>query len=331
MLNKIWPIMIIISVIFGIFSGRIAEVNNAIFVSFEDTISMVISLLGIMCFWSGMIKVLENTKILKKIEKMLRPFIEKFFGEESEEAKKFISLNIVSDMLGIGNAATPVGIEAMKKMDESNSKKHLSYGMSMFILLNTLSIQIIPTTIISVRASLGSANPGVIILPVWITSIIVSILSMCLLERKKAFDIFSEGVNEGLKTVINLFPTLLALLLAVNMFRACGLINFLSDIFGGVLELFFIPKELTSLVFLKPISGSSSLVIATDLMKTYGVDSLIGLIASTILGATETTIYTIAIYTGVIKKKVPKKLIVLAIIGNFLGIFLSTIICNIMN
>jgi len=81
MLNKIWPIMIIISVIFGIFSGRIAEVNNAIFVSFEDTISMVISLLGIMCFWSGMIKVLENTKILKKIEKMLRPFIEKFFGD----------------------------------------------------------------------------------------------------------------------------------------------------------------------------------------------------------------------------------------------------------
>jgi len=178
MLNKIWPIMIIISVIFGIFSGRIAEVNNAIFVSFEDTISMVISLLGIMCFWSGMIKVLENTKILKKIEKMLRPFIEKFFGEESEEAKKFISLNIVSDMLGIGNAATPVGIEAMKKMDESNSKKHLSYGMSMFILLNTLSIQIIPTTIISVRASLGSVNPGVIILPVWITSIIVFLLIM---------------------------------------------------------------------------------------------------------------------------------------------------------
>ena len=92
--------------------------------------------------------------------------------------KKFISLNIVSDMLGIGNAATPVGIEAMKKMDESNSKKHLSYGMSMFILLNTLSIQIIPTTIISVRASLGSANPGVIILPVWITSIIVFLLIM---------------------------------------------------------------------------------------------------------------------------------------------------------
>lgn len=178
MLNKIWPIMIIISVIFGLFNGRMAEINDAIFASFEDTISMVINFLGIMCFWSGMIKILENTKIQKKIERMLKPIVEKFFGEESEDAKKLISLNMVSNMLGIGNAATPVGIEAMKEMDKSNSKKHLSYGMSMFILLNTLSIQIIPTTIISVRASLGSEKPGAIIFPVWITSIVAFIVVM---------------------------------------------------------------------------------------------------------------------------------------------------------
>lgn len=178
MLNKIWPIMIIISVFFGLFNGRMAEINDAIFVSFEDTISMIISFLGIMCFWSGMIKILENTKIQKKIEKILEPIVQKFFGGESEEAKKLISLNMVSNMLGIGNAATPVGIEAMKKMDKSNPKKYLSYGMSMFILLNTLSIQIIPTTIISVRASLGSEKPGAIILPVWITSIIAFLVIM---------------------------------------------------------------------------------------------------------------------------------------------------------
>lgn len=178
MLNKIWPIMIVISVIFGLFNGRMAEINDAIFVSFEDTISMIISFLGIMCFWSGMIKILENTKIQKKIEKILEPIVQKFFGGESEEAKKLISLNMVSNMLGIGNAATPVGIEAMKEMDKSNSKKYLSYGMSMFILLNTLSIQIIPTTIISVRASLESKNPGAIILPVWITSIVSFLVVM---------------------------------------------------------------------------------------------------------------------------------------------------------
>lgn len=160
--------------------------------------------------------------------------------------------------------------------------------------------------------------------------LIFFILAVCLLEKKHAFDIFAEGVNNGLKTVLNLFPVLLALFLSINMLRASGIINFLSDIFGGLLELIAIPRELTSLIFLKPISGSSSLVIATEIMKTYGVDSLIGIIVSTILGATETTLYTIAIYTGAIKKKIPKKLIILAILGNFLGIFLSTIICRML-
>lgn len=178
MLNKIWPAMIIISVIFGFFNGRITEVNEAIFTSFEDTINMGISFLGVMCFWSGMIKILENTRILGKIQKILRPFIDKFFTGESEEAKKLISLNMVSNMLGIGNAATPIGIEAMKELDKTNNKKTLSTGMTMFILLNTLSIQIIPTTIISVRASLGSEKAGSIILPVWITSIMAFLIIM---------------------------------------------------------------------------------------------------------------------------------------------------------
>lgn len=178
MLNKIWPIMIIISVIFGFFNGRITEVNDAIFTSFEDTVNMGINFLGIMCFWSGMIKILENTKILGKIQKILRPFIDKFFSEESEESKKLISLNMVSNILGIGNAATPIGIEAMKELDKTNEKKTLSVGMSMFILLNTLSIQVIPTTIISVRASLGSEKSGTIILPVWLTSIVAFIVVM---------------------------------------------------------------------------------------------------------------------------------------------------------
>lgn len=163
-----------------------------------------------------------------------------------------------------------------------------------------------------------------LIVPVLIVTIIFSSLK----DKKKPFDIFSEGVNDGLHMILELFPTLLALFLSVNMLRASGIINFLSDIFGNLLELIFIPKELISLIFLKPISGSSSIAIVTDMMSQYGVDSLIGLISSTVLGATETTLYTIAIYTGAIKKKISKRLIALAIFGNFLGIFLSTIVCK---
>lgn len=178
MLNKIWPVMIIISVFFGFFNGRIDEVNKSIFVSFEDTINMGMSFLGVMCFWSGMIRILKNTKILGKIQKVLRPFIEKFFGKEDEKVKELISLNMVSNVMGIGNAATPIGIEAMKEMEKGNSKKGMSYGMSMFVLMNTLSIQIIPTTIISVRASLGSEKSGSIIIPVWIASIVTFFIVM---------------------------------------------------------------------------------------------------------------------------------------------------------
>ena len=165
MLNKIWPVMIIISVVFGFFNGRIAEVNNSIFVSFEDTINMGMSFLGVMCFWSGMIKILN-------------PFIEKFFSLEDEKSKELISLNMVSNMMGIGNAATPIGIQAMKEMEKNASKKGMSHGMAMFVLMNTLSIQIIPATIISVRASLGSEKSGSIIFPVWIVSILTFFVVM---------------------------------------------------------------------------------------------------------------------------------------------------------
>lgn len=163
-----------------------------------------------------------------------------------------------------------------------------------------------------------------LIVPILILIIIIA----CLKNKKKPFDIFAEGAKEGLHTVLNLFPILLALFLSINMLRASGVINFLSDILGGILELIFIPRELSSLIFLKPISGSSSVAIVTDMLNQYGVDSMIGLISSTILGSTETTLYTIAIYSGAVKKKVSKKLVLIAIFGNFLGIFLSTVICK---
>ena len=178
MLNKIWPAMIIISVIYGFFSGRIKEVNDAIFVSLDDTVTTSISFLGIMCFWSGMIEILKNTTILHRIGNILKPFIEKLFKDESEKAKELITLNVVSNMLGLGNAATPVGIKAMEELNKSENGKRVSYGMNIFILLNTLSIQIIPTMIISIRASLGSQSAGKIIISVWIVSILTLIIIM---------------------------------------------------------------------------------------------------------------------------------------------------------
>lgn len=183
MLNKIWPVMIIISVVFGFFNGRMEALNEAVFVSLEDTVSMSISFLGIMCFWSGMIKILTGTKILDKAKSFLKGFINHFFGQESQKSKDLITLNMVSNILGIANAATPVGIKAMHELDKSNNNDKLSYGMNMFVLLNTLSIQLIPTTIISIRASMGSSSAGKIIIPVWIVTVLTFVITMAIGSR----------------------------------------------------------------------------------------------------------------------------------------------------
>lgn len=161
-----------------------------------------------------------------------------------------------------------------------------------------------------------------------IVFIVLGVVLVSVVEGKKTFDMFGEGVREGLNTVVNLFPTLLGLFLAVNLLRSSGFLDFLTDSFENIFAFLKFPKELIGLFVLKPISGSASLAMATDIIKKYGVDSNVGLMSAVILGATETTLYAMAVYTGEIKKKIPTKLITLAIFGNFLGVFLSMIICN---
>ncbi len=178
MLNKIWPIMIVISILFGIFTGRLDAVNDAIYISLEETVNMCISFIGVMCFWNGMISILKNTKIIEKLKNILKPLVDKFFSGETEKAKEFISLNIISNIIGIGNASTPMGIRAMEEMEKTNNKRKLSKSMNLFVLLNTLSIQLIPTTVISIRTSMGAESSGKIIIPVWIVSILTFLIIM---------------------------------------------------------------------------------------------------------------------------------------------------------
>ncbi len=161
-----------------------------------------------------------------------------------------------------------------------------------------------------------------------IPGLICLILIVGLKKRVKVFDLFSDGVQEGLTVVYKLFPILLGLFMSVNLLRVSGLLEFISDKLSGLFVLFGIPAEIVSLVVLKPISGSATIAVGTDLMKSYGVDSLIGLTIATIMGATETTLYALAIYTGEIKKKISFDLLLLAIMGNFLGIIISSIICK---
>lgn len=175
LLNKLWPIFILISIFYSIFTGNIENVNNCIFNSATSAVDLSINLLGTICLWSGIMEIAANTNIIKILTKFLEPLLKILFPElkNDSEIKKQISMNMIANILGLGNAATPLGLKAMKSMQlENKNKTKLSNSMTMFIILNTASIQLIPTTIIAIRNSLGSENPTKIIFPVWIVTVI---------------------------------------------------------------------------------------------------------------------------------------------------------------
>ena len=175
MLNFIWPILIICSFIYAIISGNTEELNNSIFESLEDVINLSMTLVGTMCLWCGLMEILKNTSLMDKLTRLIKPIILWLFPEakENKKAMENISMNTISNFLGLGNAATPAGIRAMESLQETNiDKKKLSDSMMMLIVLNTTSIELIPTTVIAIRATLNSSNPAGIIIPIWFSTII---------------------------------------------------------------------------------------------------------------------------------------------------------------
>lgn len=183
MLNILWPIFIILSVIYSIISGNIEEVNTGIFNSLSEAVELSITFLGTICLWSGIMEIAKKTSIISKLNKLLKPFINFLFPDlkNNEMAKQEISMNMIANILGLGNAATPLGIKAMQTMQKANKRKEtLSNSMMMFIVINTASIQLIPTNVIAIRTSLNSQNPTSIIIPVWIATIIAGFVGIFL-------------------------------------------------------------------------------------------------------------------------------------------------------
>ena len=160
---------------------------------------------------------------------------------------------------------------------------------------------------------------------------IVFIVTYGIAEKVKVFDVFLEGANDGMKIIYRIFPTLLGLFLSINLLRESGVIDAITSLVKPLLVLAKIPSEILPLALLRPISGSASMAIATDIMTSYGADSVIGLIASTIMGSTETTLYTIALYTSAIKVKNTRFVLAAALLADFVGIMVSVVFWRIMS
>lgn len=161
--------------------------------------------------------------------------------------------------------------------------------------------------------------------------IILIIVIYGLVEKKEIFDVFIEGAKDGIKIIINIFPTLIGLFLAVGTLRSSGVIDIVINFLEPILNLINFPSEIMPLAILRPISGSSSIAIATDIMKQFGVDSQIGMMASVIMGATETTLYTIAVYSSSVKIKKTRFVLIVALTADIVGIITSVVVCRFLS
>lgn len=188
-MSKIWSLMLVIVIIFTFTNGTADTLIEHITRASANAIENIITLAGMMCFWTGIFNILKNTFLIEKLANLVKPIMSKLFKKEEidDDIMQDVALNVTSNAIGVGNAATVFGINATKKMQAKNKDKDKpNDSMTAFILLNTASIQLIPTTMISLRALYGSQNPGEIILSVWIvtiTALIVGITAIKILNK----------------------------------------------------------------------------------------------------------------------------------------------------
>ncbi len=184
-MNLVWALIVIISLAFGVVQGDSMAVVSAGLEGSKTAIEAVLGFAGIMCFWSGVLKLCEKGGLAKIIAKLLNPVLSKFFPKSG--ATEHIAMNVTANLLGMGNASTPAGISAMKALARENKGKTPTRAMCIFAVMNTASLQIIPTTVSAMRASAGSNAPFDIMPAVWVTSAVSLLASvgMVLLVYKK--------------------------------------------------------------------------------------------------------------------------------------------------
>lgn len=189
MMNYIWAAMIIFSLFSAIYFGNLSELSSGIITSGNSAVELCITLLGSFCLWNGIMNIAEKSNLTKYISNIMSPILRKIFKgiKKDDEALLPISLNITANLLGLSNAATPMGIEAMKRLAEkSEFKDKPNNNMVLFVVMNSAALRIIPTTIVNLRANCGSENPFEILLPSFISSacaLTVGITMTKLLER----------------------------------------------------------------------------------------------------------------------------------------------------
>lgn len=298
----IWTGMAVVSVVCGAVYGRMEAVSAAALEGAGQAVRLCLSMAGMLCLWTGLMEVMDRCGLSRRLGRLFRPVLRRLLPQASRDPETLaaVTANVSANLLGLGNAATPMGIRAACRMARG-TEGVASDELCRLVVLNTASIQLLPTTVASIRAVCGSAAPLDILPAVWISSLLsvtAGVAAAAMGRRTDVYGALTDGAAEGLRVLGRILPALVVLLSAVQMFRASGAMELLTGLLSPVLEGLGIPPETAVLLLVRPVSGSGALAVGSQLMEQYGPDSYIGRVTAVMLGCSETTFYTVAVYYG---------------------------------
>ena len=404
-LNYIWLAFFLVSLVVGLVklaggdTAVFAAMTQATFDSAKTGFEISLGLTGVLTLWLGLMKVGEAGGAIGVLAKVVSPFFRRLFPEIPRDHPVLgsIIMNFSANMLGLDNAATPLGLKAMNELQTLNPEKDTATNAQiMFLVLNTSGLTLIPISIMVYRAQLGAANPADVFLPILLTTyfatlvaligvalvqrinlfdpvllawlvgvtglvgaavytfagmeqervqaishvvanvvrygVISAFLLMAMVRRVNAYEAFIEGAKEGFQVAIRIIPYLVALLVAIGVFRASGSLDLLTQglgtLFAAVgLDERMIPALPTAMM--KPLSGSGARGMMVDAMETYGADSFVGRLASTFQGATDTTFYILALYFGSVGVRKTRHAITMGLLADLASVIAAIVIAYI--
>lgn len=403
-LNYIWIAFFLVSFAVAlvrlIFLGDtevFPAIMNSTFSSAKTAFEISLGLTGVLSLWLGIMRIGEKGGVVNVVARWLAPVFSKIFPDipKGHPVTGTIFMNFAANMLGLDNAATPMGLKAMEQLQELNAEKDTATNpMIMFLVLNTSGLTLVPISVMVYRAQMGAAQPTDVFVPILLAtffSTVVGLIITCLYQRINLFnrtlliflgalcslvaliiwgfsampreqmdvvsstfanvflcaiiacfiiagmrkkinvyDTFIEGAKEGFQTAVRIIPYLVAILVAIGVFRASGAMDFLIDgiawcvaLIGGDTE--FVGALPTALM--KPLSGSGARGLMVDAMTTYGADSFVGRLACLFQGATDTTFYILAVYFGSVGIRKTRHAVTCGLLADLAGIISAIFIC----
>ena len=395
-LNYIWIAFFVIAFAVAIIKSLVgdigvwSEIMNSSFSSARTAFEISLGLTGVLSLWLGVMKIGERGGIIATFARWVSPFFSRLFPSLPKDSPIFgsIFMNFSANMLGLDNAATPLGLKAMKEMQEINTQKDKATdAMIMFLVLNTTGLTLVPISVMVYRAQMGAVNPSDVFLPILIATYISTLAGLiitCIKQRINLFDrvilstiavvtaiiggvlvffmnlpqeeislystvgansllftiimlflmagvrkkinvyeAFIDGAKEGFKTAVTIIPYLVAILVAIGMFRASGAMDYLTDGITYLVAACGVDTDFVGAIptaLMKPLSGSGARGMMVDAMTTYGADSFVARVASTIQGSTDTTLYIIAVYFGAVGIKNSRYAAGVGLVADFIGI-----------